>query len=302
MGLVTSHAPSVLRRIHPELVRHFRLDLQHLVTTVRPIRLPEDDEEAAKFVRQAVLARPEIYFANLVILGEGDSEEVVIPRVAKALGIDLDPSFIAFAPLGGRHVNHFWRLLNDLCIPFLTLLDLDLGRYGAGPLRLKYAYDQLNALAPVDAPAWAGGDPTTAAYWQGRRITRWRSWFADRKVFFSFPLDLDMMMLRSFPNAYGVGEDEPDDEEALKVSIFGKGVGPAAFAGIVQEEDRPTLQELETYDLLFKQRGKPGSHLTALAQLTDQEITANCPQPLRDLIESAKSILAEPGDDNEAEA
>ena len=28
-------------------------------------------------------------------------------------------------PLGGRHVNHFWRLVHDLAIPHLTLLDLN---------------------------------------------------------------------------------------------------------------------------------------------------------------------------------
>ena len=91
MGLVTSHAPGVLRRVSPEAIRHFRLDPDQLVTRVNEIQFPESDDEAAKFVRQAVLAQPGIYFASLVILGEGDSEEVVVPRVAKALGVNLIP-------------------------------------------------------------------------------------------------------------------------------------------------------------------------------------------------------------------
>ena len=92
MGLVSSHAPGVLRRVEPESIRHFRLDLEKLVTRVNEIKLPERDEEAAKFVQQAVLAQPEIYFANLVILGEGDSEEVVVPRCKSAS--NLDPTAI----------------------------------------------------------------------------------------------------------------------------------------------------------------------------------------------------------------
>jgi putative ATP-dependent endonuclease of OLD family len=62
---------------------------------------------------------PELYFARFVILGEGDSEQVVLPRLASALGLEVDPAFVAIVPLGGRHVNHFWKLLNDLHIPTL---------------------------------------------------------------------------------------------------------------------------------------------------------------------------------------
>jgi putative ATP-dependent endonuclease of OLD family len=284
-----------MRRIAPEFVRHFRLDIEKLVTHVNPIRLPEEDEEAAKFVRQAVLAQPEIYFASLVILGEGDSEEVVVPRVAKALGVDLDPSFIAFAPLGGRHVNHFWRLLNDLNIPVLTLLDFDLGRYGAGPLRLKYAYDQLGEIETIKAPAWAKGDPDTTAYWNGRKevgIRRWREWLAERGVFYSYPLDLDMMMVRAFPEAYGVDDVEvPEDTDALETSVFGKGPGLKAYRDKAPEDDHPTAEELATYDMLFKKRGKPGSHLKALTELTDDELKEDCPQPLHDLVRAADKML-----------
>jgi putative ATP-dependent endonuclease of the OLD family len=230
MGVITSHAPSVMRRIGPESVRHFRLDLGELVTRVNSVRLPDDDEEAAKFVRQAVLAQPEIYFASLVILGEGDSEEIVIPRVAKALGVYLDPSFIAFAPLGGRHVNHFWRLLKDLNIPVLTLLDFDLGRHGAGVLRLKYAHDQLRKIGTVRPPTEIPGDPNKLGYWRRRRqtgIRLWRRWFRKKRVYFSYPLDLDMMMLRAYPDAYGVPDAEaPDDLEKLEASVFGKGGRP----------------------------------------------------------------------------
>ena len=35
----------------------------------------------------------------------------MLPEVAKALGVPLDVNFVSFVPLGGRHVNHFWKLL-----------------------------------------------------------------------------------------------------------------------------------------------------------------------------------------------
>src|SRR5690606_3403041 len=96
-----------------------------------------------KFVRSAVLAHPELYFATLVLLGEGDSESIVLPRVLEAHGIELDPLRISVVPLGGRFVHHFWRLLDSLDIKYITLLDLDWGRHGGGWGRVKYAFQQL---------------------------------------------------------------------------------------------------------------------------------------------------------------
>ena len=101
--------------------------------------MPSDDEEAAKFVRGAMLAFPELYFARFVLLVEGDSERIVLPKLAKVLDLLIDPAFVAIVPLGGRHVQHFWRLLSHLGIPYATLLDLELGpgrrRFRAGKNR-----------------------------------------------------------------------------------------------------------------------------------------------------------------------
>lgn len=296
MGIVTSHAPSVMRRIPPESVQHFRLDTLNLVSKVNSITLPEDTDEAAKFVRQAVLSHPELYFARLVILGEGDSEEEVIPRIAQALRVELDPSFVAFVPLGGRHVNHFWRLLNDLQIPFLTLLDFDLGRHGAGPLRMKYAHDQLAQTKAVRPRFQVKGDPSQTDYWKKRRssgIKIWRNFLKKQGVFFSFPLDLDMMMLQAFPKAYGVPKvgTKPSPSKLIS-SVFGQGEGLKAYSGRLNAPERePTIEELFCYDSLFKQRSKPASHIKALGELSDEEIAANCPAPLEELIRRAADEL-----------
>jgi putative ATP-dependent endonuclease of the OLD family len=85
-ALVTSHAPAVLSRVEPEEVRYCRCDDTSRETSVKAVELPDDDEEAAKFVRGAMLAFPELYFARFVVLVEGDSERVVLPRLARAEG------------------------------------------------------------------------------------------------------------------------------------------------------------------------------------------------------------------------
>src|SRR5581483_8559293 len=151
------------KRVTPESIRYLRLD-ERRTTVVKHIELPED-EPAYKFVREGVQAFPELYFSRLVVLGEGDSEEIVLPRLLAARGILTDDASISVVPLGGRHVNHFWRLLHGLGIPHVTLLDLDLARYQGGWGRIRYAANELlkygdvseNDLTQDDVdeiPAW----------------------------------------------------------------------------------------------------------------------------------------------------
>ena len=142
-ALFSSHSPSVMRRVFPEEIRHLRLDASTRRSNVREITMPETADHASKFVREAVIAYPELYFGKYIILAEGPSEEIVLPKIASALGLDIDRSFVCVVPLGGRHVNHFWKLLTDLEIPYATLLDLDAGRFEGGWARIKYVLEQL---------------------------------------------------------------------------------------------------------------------------------------------------------------
>ena len=108
--VLSSHSPAILSRIEPKEVRYFRLDRKARCASVKPLILPKDNEEASQYIRLAIRAYPELYFARFVILGEGDSERIVIPRIAEAMGIPLDPSFVPIVPLGRRYVSHLLRM------------------------------------------------------------------------------------------------------------------------------------------------------------------------------------------------
>ena len=77
--LVSSHSASILSRIEAEEVRYFRLDRTRRCSSVRRLKLPEDDADASQYVRLAVKAYPELYFARFVVLAEGDSERLGNP-------------------------------------------------------------------------------------------------------------------------------------------------------------------------------------------------------------------------------
>lgn len=158
-------------------------------SSIRELTLPEDDVEASVYVRLAVKAYPELYFARFVILGEGDSERVVIPKLRKRWGF-LDPSFVPVVPLGGRFVAHFWRLLNDLEIPHATLLDLDLGRRHGGVNTMRSC---LQNLADIGSNFGSANGANVAQltdqqlYNEGLQ-GQWLQAFRREGVFFPIPL------------------------------------------------------------------------------------------------------------------
>jgi len=291
-ALIATHAPSMLRRVAPEHIRYLRLT-EARQSRVTHILLPEDTDEAHKFVREAVQAFPEVYFSRLVVLGEGDSEEIVLPRLLLVKGAPVDESAVTIAPLGGRHVNHFWRLLAALQIPYLTLLDLDVARYAAGWGRIKYVNDQFSKFAPAKCfpSSWK------ISKWDDDEVpVRTHHFFEDgtknvferlenSNVFFSYPMDLDFAMLLSFPEAYRVEEEEPDDS-TIK-AVLGKSHHDAS-------QYSPEEQKLfNTYHQRFKLGSKPAAHIDALAQLTDEQLLADMPASLNRLTDAVIAKLAE---------
>ncbi|WP_417699608.1 ATP-dependent nuclease [Pseudoalteromonas lipolytica] len=292
-ALIATHAPSMLRRVDPEDIRYLRLT-ENRHTKITKIQLPAKTDEAHKFVREAVQAFPEIYFSRLVVLGEGDSEEIVLPRIFSAKGVPVDESAVTIAPLGGRHVNHFWRLLSALQIPFLTLLDLDVGRHQAGWGRVKYVNKQLGLYQPEKVL------PTTFSLsdWNDDEVpvrthhffeNGTKSVFAElerRGVFFSFPMDLDFSMLLAFPEQYSKVNYKAPSVSTVKAVLGNSHHNPKQYS----------LKErklFNTYHKRFKLGSKPAAHIDALAQLSNEELLANMPESFGRLADAVIAKLVE---------
>ncbi|MCG6658516.1 AAA family ATPase [Halomonas campisalis] len=284
-ALIATHAPSMLRRVAPEWIRYLRLT-EGRTTRVTHIQLPDTADEAHKFVREAVQAFPEVYFSRLVVLGEGDSEEIVLPRLLQAKGVPVDESSVSIAPLGGRHVNHFWRLLSALKIPYLTLLDLDIARHQAGWGRIKYANDQLGRYQlDKKLPENYGIPKWDSTKYMVRDFANYLKALEDRDVYFSYPMDLDFAMLLAYPDAYNVVRDNPD-ESTIK-AVLGKSHHDASQ----YSDDEQGL--FGTYHKSFKLGSKPAAHIDALAKLSDVDLLANMPESLGRLADAVIATLEE---------
>ena len=219
--ILTSHSPAIVKRIEPEDLRYLRIENNDRVlqTIVSDIQLPQAIDESYKYIKGAIQAYPELYFAKLVVLGEGDSEELLLPKFFDLLGLEIDSSQISVVPLGGRHVNYFWKLLNSLRIPHITLLDFDNERYGGGWGRIQYAIKQLilNGVAK-EKLVTVTTESQESRVLDDDEIDEIKDWKIDRpdnqllegwikmlekfNVFFSAPLDIDFLMLQHYRKYY----------------------------------------------------------------------------------------------------
>ncbi|MBN9423948.1 MAG: ATP-dependent endonuclease [Candidatus Accumulibacter sp. 66-26] len=302
-AIITSHSPAVLSRVNPSEVRYCRCDPTTRISTVKKIKMPTGIDQTAKFVRGAMLAYPELYFARFVLLVEGDSERIVLPVLAEALDLLIDPAFVAIVPLGGRHTQHFWRLLKHLGIPHATLLDLDLGREGGGFGRVKTAIEKLiefgvpkAELLKIDGGVLSDENFAAMHTWQDpedRNILKgWIDCLKPHGVFFSAPLDLDLAMLEAFPDAYkgiipkGGGPKMPEDK-AAEVVLGTAGPGLTLYTGPFK--DYSAL--LPAYRYHFLTNSKPATHLAALTHIQKKDLKEGMPAVLAEVLNHiAKSL------------
>lgn len=291
-ALIATHAPSMLRRVDPEHIRYLRLT-ETRQSKITKIQLPVKKDEAHKFVREAVQAFPEIYFSRLVVLGEGDSEEIVLPRIFMAKGIPVDEAAVTIAPLGGRHVNHFWRLLSVLEIPYITLLDLDVARHQGGWGRIKYVNTQLKKLMPTQVlpETWKISDwndesvPIRTHHFFENKSDLFKE-LESKRIFFSQPLDLDFSMLKAFPDQYVKINDNTPTVSTVKAVLGDSHHNPKQYS----------LSErklFNTYHKRFKLGSKPTAHIEALSKIDDEMLLNKMPASLDRMADAVISILAE---------
>lgn len=322
-AIISSHSPSIVSRINPDDIRYFRIDQSNLNTEVRDLDLPSTDEyseEIYKYIKNGVIAYPELYFANLVILGEGDSEEILLPKMIELGDKNIDSKSISVVPLGGRHVNHFWKLLNQLNIPYITLLDLDRERYLGGWGRVKYVCDELIKINRITEEQLKQSDKIkmlgsfeNMEKWDVNNVTemnKWIEFLEDYDIYFSSPLDIDFLMINSFKEQYLkiLNENEgPYIQKLGKIKdLTDEDKKKEEYTKRLENDIKDTLKEKSTlgttfskeekelmiwYKYFFLTRGKPTTHRIALLNIEDENLTQNMPEVFREIKENIERKL-----------
>ena len=251
-------------------------------------------------------------------------------KIFKAAGIDLDTYFISIVPLGGRHVNHFWRLLAALKIPYMTILDLDFGKEHGGWQKLQYIRNQLVAFYPNNAEClnvtFGEGDSAVtenlsntkydtyfnqAKSFDRATIEGWANHFRKFGVYFSYPLDIDFAMLGSFLTHYqdliysdgGKGPRLPKEKGASYEKVCRKRMWQVL--GYDDEEKQLSEEQISIlnfysqdeqelypwYKYIFIDGSKPATHMRATLNIPGNNWESTWPTCLVTLVNAVKSRL-----------
>jgi putative ATP-dependent endonuclease of OLD family len=313
--VLSSHNSSIIKRISPEQIRH--LQIVEGKTIINNIKLPEKTSEAYTYIKEAIKAYPELYFSKLVILGEGDSEEIILPKILNAFDIYPDDTSISIVPLGGRYVNHMWKLLNQLSIPHVTLLDLDRERHGGGWGRIKYVLNQLNEnnrcsveLRSVIKRNTVTGNSRSYTYsieevqdfhtrdvLNIKQMDNWIKKLEKENVYFSYPLDIDFSMLKSFRTEYKgtmtngpqmAKEGSKEYDKKLKNSIIATLKSEKSTGDTYSTEERALMI---WYNSLFLGRSKPSTHIEALIEVDNNDFLSKAPKELLKLAKKIEELI-----------
>jgi putative ATP-dependent endonuclease of OLD family len=309
----TSHTPAIVKRVDPEMIYHFRIT-DEATTAVNRVTLPKKTDEAYKYVKEAVQNYPEIYFAKLVMIGEGDSEEVVFNHLTRVLNTNFDDNIISFAPLGHRFVSHIWKLLSTLNIPHVTLLDLDLERDGGGWGRIKYVLNELidigidrNELLETTKGVLSDDMLQTMHTWDNKNqetLLGWIDMLKQHNVYYSAPLDLDFLLLEAFEpyytkeNAYPKGGGPRFTDKDAKPEWYAEYLTGAITATLKNEKAKGELYTEVQHKLMiwykyhFLGRGKPVTHLQVLSHIPDKTLEEELPAVLKEVFVRIKELLS----------
>ena len=220
-------------------------------------------------------------------------------------------------------MNHFWRLLHDLQIPFITLLDLDRERDGGGWGRIKYALTQLlqigakrENLLNTKTGIMSDGDLGRMHNWSvldTKSMQAWMNHLEEYHVFFSAPLDIDFLMLEHMGDQYkktlGLWEGPRINTDEGQVYIKGLETTDQChpkYDERIETSIRRTLKEnggngetytdeqkklMIWYSYFFLNRGKPASHIAALSSMSEDQLKTSMPPVFSRLITVAEQML-----------
>lgn len=167
--IISTHSTSVTDSADPRSI--VRLRRRGNATTAHTVGAGALDDTQARTIRKLVSdVGSDFVFARAVLLAEGASERLAIPRFAGLLGQDFDVLGITVVPVLSSAFRSFARLLGvrGLAIPFAQVADLDAATMllraavGEGLLPTTLDVSDLAAAKPVADTAgvfwWSTGD------------------------------------------------------------------------------------------------------------------------------------------------
>ena len=323
-SIVSSHSESIISRIDPLDIRIVYNDNNTFSSCVFEAGLYEDDFSDFKYIKNVINKHPSIYFSKCVILVEGESEGIIIPEMLKARGLDLDRNLVSIIQIDGRFADDFWRLLSNFKIPFVTLLDLDTERSHGDYKTIAYNLELLKKHSFISDDIVIGDGKKL---FEDKIIDVMKSWVVDEldskehllnwaklcekySLFYSYPLDFDLLMLENYPDEYKailesnkgprivklgkikdieLLEDMPEEYiNRINISLENVLNLDSASTNFYSEYQKKLMI---WYNYFFLDSGKPISHYRALQVMLERNSFSRLPSVIDRIIIKIEDIL-----------
>jgi putative ATP-dependent endonuclease of OLD family len=215
--LVTTQSPHIASVADPRSLIVLRSeDGQTKVATARDANLL--DKEWDDIARYLDATRAEIVFARRVLLVEGFAEQVLVPKLAESIGMDLDKLGISVCAIHGTHFSSYVQFCEALGIPWAVMTDRDIDKNGkqVGQQRA----DELVALLG------ASGTPEENGIFVGGRTFEYDLITATAEnIVPCFESLIDLCAKQSADKVRGWGSQDPGYDEFMKMikNAGGKG-------------------------------------------------------------------------------
>ena len=122
--IYVTHSPNFITIPEYDEIRIVRKDQDG--TKVYQSTLPQDSRLKEKFLKELDPERNELFFAQRILIVEGDTEKLALPEYSKRMGLDFDKVGSTIIEVGGkRNIIDFVELALSVNIPVAFAYDLD---------------------------------------------------------------------------------------------------------------------------------------------------------------------------------
>lgn len=128
--LVSTHSSYLAKELDFSNLRYFKRKNNYLIPYSEVIDLSKTFDDSlvqdSKFVTRYIqTTHCDLFFANGIILVEGDAERLLIPHFIKNNFPLLNQNYISILSVGGAHAHRLRSLIEKLDLPCLIITDLD---------------------------------------------------------------------------------------------------------------------------------------------------------------------------------
>ena len=125
-NIITSHSPYIIAKTYFSNLKYFNFEKDSIKASNFNELEKKENKDNIKFIKKYLeIGKYEMFFADYIIIVEGNTEKILMPYFIKKINKDLLNKNISIIQIGGAYAHKFKDFLDFLKIKTLIITDLD---------------------------------------------------------------------------------------------------------------------------------------------------------------------------------